>query len=157
MICYGSEFVEGLVFLGLWLFLDSSWTTSAQRPVKSPSDQRFAQSLTILECVKLGTVSAGGVQWNTFSQHHKLAPGVHIQERRQNGIQFCGDRPDHVSQAPLGTRWRIKTWTLEIEEKEGTLTKDSEWGRLLVADLAKKRQDQDSRESMWLWKLQLGM
>ena len=36
------------------------------------------------------------------------------------------NRPDHMSQAPLGTWWRVKT-RREIKRREGRLTKDSEW------------------------------
>ena len=113
------ELEEKLVFLSLWLALDSSAMTSDQRPVKSPSNQHFGQSLIIL---KVFCQEKYLPEWLT-KMH--LASIMNLrQEFMSEGddkIEFNSvvTKPDHMSRAPLGTCWSMKTRVREIEWEIG--------------------------------------
>ena len=96
------ELEEKLVFLSLWLALDSSAMTSAQRPVKSPSNQRFARSLTILKvshqekCLPEGLIK---MHLASIMNLHKEFMSEGDDKMEFNSVVT---RPDHVSWVPLG-------------------------------------------------------
>ena len=121
------EFVERLILLCLWLSLDSSATTSAQRPVKSPSDQGFAQSLMILKVSCQDLCLPEGL-----SKMH-LASIINLHQEfiseGEDKMEFNSvvTRPDLVSWTPLGTWWRVMTRAWEIKRRKGRLAEDSEW------------------------------